>query len=118
MCLSIPPPNRMFLLSFLSSSGAELGSAKCHGIMESCFLSRASYLLSGVSAAGDDGDSADLEELHLVRRVCCRVCWLVKLRGDGETENTQIFWIFCGQVRAGEHLPCPWSHDSGSYGLR
>jgi hypothetical protein len=58
------------------------------------FLSRASYLLSGVSAAGDDGDSADLEELHLVRRVCCRVCWLVKLRGDVKTvENAPIFCV-------------------------
>lgn len=37
-------------------------------------MSRASYLLSGVSAAGDDGDSADLEELHLVRWVV-GLCW-------------------------------------------
>ena len=26
------------------------------------------YLLAGVPAPGDDGDTADLEELHLVRR--------------------------------------------------
>jgi len=33
-----------------------------------------SYLLAGISAAGDDGDSADLEELHLVLPVGGRVC--------------------------------------------
>lgn len=33
--------------------------------MKSVGGSWASYLLAGVSAAGDDGDSADLEELHL-----------------------------------------------------
>jgi hypothetical protein len=35
-----------------------------------------SYLLAGISAAGDDGDSADLEELHLALRVV--------LPGEGE----------------------------------
>ena len=34
------------------------------------FFRHQTYLLTGVSAAGDDGDSADLEELHLV--VGCR----------------------------------------------
>lgn len=32
-----------------------------------------SYLLAGISAAGDDGDSADLEELHFVL-LCGRDC--------------------------------------------
>jgi hypothetical protein len=94
MFFAILPITACFFLSVPSSSGAELGSAIALGTMESCFLSRASYLLSGVSAAGDDGDSADLEELHLVRRVCCRVCWLVKLRGDVKTvENAPIFCV-------------------------
>jgi hypothetical protein len=49
-------------------------------------------LLSGVSAAGDDGDSADLEELHLVRR--CVVCWLVKLRGVDKTDVWRLWTDF------------------------
>ena len=35
-----------------------------------------SYLLTGISAAGDDGDSADLEELHLVRFGVVGICWV------------------------------------------
>lgn len=33
-----------------------------------------SYLLAGISASGDDGDSADLEELHFVLPVGGRLC--------------------------------------------
>jgi hypothetical protein len=47
-----------------------------------CFL--ATYLLTGVSAAGDDGDSADLEELHLdvvCRRVNMKLLGVSKLGG-------------------------------------
>lgn len=48
------------------------------------------YLLAGVPAPGDDGDTADLEELHLVRRAVvlvgevglgCSVGWEVWNRG-------------------------------------
>lgn len=83
-CFLFPSPLPPTLSFF---DGAELG--RCNG---STKVSWASYLLSGVSAAGDDGDSADLEELHLVRR--CVVCWLVKLRGVDKTVVWRLWTDF------------------------
>lgn len=46
------------------------------------FFRHQTYLLTGVSAAGDDGDSADLEELHfdvVCRRINMKLEGLVNL---------------------------------------
>lgn len=65
-----------------------------------------SYLLAGIAASGDDGDTADLEELHFILRCGGRV-WIVE-EGEGgyrEIRRTsqevsrdfgRIFFLFVG----------------------
>ena len=46
---------------------------------------RIAHLLAGVPAPSDDGDTSDLEELHLVRRAVVlvgEVCWLLPSAGE------------------------------------
>lgn len=70
--------------SFPSSSRAPVSIPTVQNIISSreraklggSSIASVSYLLSGVSAAGDDGDSADLEELHLVRLWVVGICWV------------------------------------------
>ena len=50
------------------------------------------YLLAGVAASGDNGDTADLEELHFVL-LCC-VCWAViwRSRRSSFRGRREIWW--------------------------
>lgn len=69
------------------------------------------YLLAGVPAPGDDGDTADLEELHLVRRAVvlvgevglgCSVGWEVWNRGVIFSTKFRVVWVVENLGQVGE----------------
>lgn len=71
-----------------------------------------SYLLSGVSAASDDGDSADLEELHLVRRVRSECAGLEDFVVVNRDREFGVKFGVCGLATWGKRATGAWSHDA------
>lgn len=70
------------------------------------------YLLAGKSAAGDDGDSADLEELHFVLPVVvgCVVSWRISTSWTVIGNLVQILG-FVGLTNWGKRAAGEKSHD-------